>query len=139
MTAVPDIANKYRTGMCDAFALAVNRRTGWPLALWVGHYPDDDGEPGATWSQPAHAVVCEPGTDRWFDVDGWHQGTPETLLFIEAPTAVELVRADVDEVAHAFAVMEGVSESMIEQADQDLTALGLLMSHRASRPRLRKR
>lgn len=105
----------YRQGMGDALALAAHRLTGFPLALWSGtHFDDIEQE---HWSQPAHAVVVDYDRQRWFDVDGWHEGLtpPDNLMFNEKVFGITLDRATPAEVMEVF-TMEGVTEEQIEQA-----------------------
>lgn len=66
----PDTVAAYMEGDCHAFAVALARRTGWPLAALV-----DDGRrytPGSDFPTIAHVVVRSPD-DRLLDVRGRHR------------------------------------------------------------------
>jgi hypothetical protein len=129
------LRQRYRTGMCDVLALAVHQRTGWPLALWSGEFEDDLGEPGETWHQPQHAVVIDPGTGAWFDVDGFHPaGEVPVLHFDQQPLAVSLQPASPQEVAEAFTAQD-TPQDQLDQALLDLQALGWLEQLPARRAR----
>jgi hypothetical protein len=119
----------YRMGYCDAMALALHRKTGLPLGLWAGFYPDEDGDEGDEGAEYAHACVVvtfEPPV--WIDVDGLHRGVPDNLHFDNSITRVELVEASQGDVEAAFSVFDDHLQAASEQAedfiagDAELTA-----------------
>jgi hypothetical protein len=113
----------FRQGFCDAFALALHRRTGWPLALLVGLYPDtdgfldDDGNPEDVIEVPAHAVCLAPGEGLLADVTGIRPLAEVRghLLFDEEPEGVGLVRVEAEAMGEAFTT-EGVAEWQVAAA-----------------------
>ncbi len=120
-----DPSSIYRLGMCDALALAAHRLTGFPLALWSGTHFDDFQQ--EHWSQPVHAVVVDYDRQRWFDVDGWHEGltAPDNLVFNEKVFGITLDPATPTEVMEVFTT-EGVTEEQILQAHDFILSNKLL-------------
>ncbi len=120
------IYQRYRLGMCDALALAVHDHTGWPLALWSGELEDDLDDEEETWVQAVHAVVVDPETGRWFDIDGFHpaEEVPSNLYFESEPISIFLEPSTVEDVTFAFS-MSGVTEDEKIRAWKDLELLGL--------------
>lgn len=120
-----DPSSIYRLGMCDALALAAHRLTQLPLALWSGtHFDDVEQE---HWSEPVHAVVVDYEQQRWFDVDGWHEGLtpPDNLVFDGIVFGITLEPATPAEVMEVFTT-EGVTEEQIEQAQAFILSNNLL-------------
>lgn len=129
-----DWKSSYRSGMCDAMALALHSITHLPLGIIYVVY-DDDGEEAMT---PGHAVVTLPD-GRYLDVDGAHEDLPsadQMVIGIDDIIRVELLPADEEEVRYAFS-MEGVSGHEIKVAtalalkDDDLRPLLLNFDNRS--------
>lgn len=135
-TALEQVRARYRMGMCDVLALAVHQHTGWPLALWSGEFEDDMGEPGDVYTQPQHAVVVDPDSGSWFDIDGLHPAAEQPSLFFDAPPLkILLVPASPEEVAEAFTTQD-IEPAQLQRALSDLESLGLLATLPARRRRL---
>ncbi len=106
--------NIYKMGMCDAMAIALHQKYGYPLGVWRGFFPDEYGEDGEEAYEDAHMCVILPD-GKWVDVDGVHQGTPPNLIFNENIHRIELVKISEDEARYIFS-MDGVTDEQIETA-----------------------
>lgn len=113
-------AEIFRTGLCDAMAVALHRKTKLPLGLWRGYYPDDDGEEGEEAYQDCHAVVVKSfNPPVWIDVDGEHNGEPNCLFTVPV-TRVELEPATEEEVLSAFCIDDSTHEESLKKAEEYL-------------------
>lgn len=106
----------YRTGMCDAFAIALHNITKLPLGAWTGFYYDDFEEEDVT--ETCH-VCCVKSFENleWVDVDGTHRGNPRNCHFNNPIDQVKLLPITVEEAHYVFTT-EGVSEEDIKIAEQ---------------------
>ena len=112
--------SSYRTGMCDAFAIALHNLTKLPLGSWTGFYYDDLEEEYVP--ETCH-VCCVKSFDKleWFDVDGLHQGKPDNCYFVNEIEYIKLLPISVEEAHYIFS-MEGVSEEQIKVAKEYILA-----------------
>lgn len=106
----------YRTGMCDAYAMALHNITKLPLGAWTGFYYDDLEEEYVP--ETCH-VCCVKSFDKleWVDVDGTHQGEPDNCHFVNNIEYMKLVPISVEEAQYIF-TMEGVSEEDVKTAEE---------------------
>jgi len=106
--------SKFRTGMCDAFAIALHKLTNLPLGSWTGFYFDDLEEEYVP--ETCH-VCCVKSFENleWIDVDGLHKGQPDNCHFINKIEYMKLLPITVEEAYNIFS-MEGVSQQEIEIA-----------------------
>jgi hypothetical protein len=106
----------YKRGMCDAFALALHKRTGYPLYVVRGYYWDIWNEDEAY--EDSH-MVAKKGENAYLDVDGLK--TSEELisnsLFMNEITRVDIVPISQEEALYTFTSV-GVSDEDIEEAEQ---------------------
>jgi hypothetical protein len=103
----------YRSGMCDAMALAIHEITKLPLGGWQGSYTNDYDEDE---TELCHiCVVLSFKGKKWMDVDGVHTGVPDNCYFNNSVEKIDLVPLSTEDVKYLY-TMEGVSESDIEQA-----------------------
>jgi hypothetical protein len=111
-----DSKSIYRSGMCDAFAMALHQLTKLPLGAWTGYYYDDFEEDYAT--EISH-ICCVKSFDqiKWIDVDGLHRGHPQNLYFNNKIESIKLVPISEEDARYVY-TMEGVSEMDIKQAKQ---------------------
>ena len=107
----------YRTGMCDAYAIAQHQMTGLPIFLIQGKWWDDEYEEWAT--EPCHLVVKDEESGKYIDVGG--EKTEEELKqdchFMNADKIeeIEFVKVSPEEAREIFTT-EGVSDEEIEDA-----------------------
>jgi len=106
--------NIYKTGMCDAYALAQNQLTGAPMFLVQGKWWDEDYEEWAT--EPCHVVV-KVGENRYLDVDGEkdEEELKQACYFSGPVEEVEIVPTTPREALYLF-TMEGGSDEDVERA-----------------------
>jgi hypothetical protein len=108
--------NKFRTGDCDAFAIALFRLTEKKAPIYVvrGYFTED----GEEFYEDCHMVV-KWGKDQYVDVDGEHtvQELKDRCYFNNPIERIELVKVSEEEARTIFS-MEGVSEAQIERATQ---------------------
>jgi hypothetical protein len=111
-----DSKSIYRSGMCDAFAMALHQLTKLPLGAWTGYYYDDFEEDYAT--EISH-ICCVKSFDQteWIDVDGLHRGRPKNLYFNNKIESIKLVPISEEDARYVY-TMEGVGEMDIKQAKQ---------------------
>lgn len=108
-----DSRSVYRTGMCDAMALALHEITKLPLGIWRGIYIDDFDEEEAY--EDCHmCVVISFKTQKYLDVDGIHTGVPN-CYFSNNVTEVKLMPLTKEEAVETF-TMCGVDSGDIEKA-----------------------
>lgn len=105
---------QYRTGMCDAFAIALHHLTKLPLGAWTGFYYDENEQDYAT--ETCH-VCCVKSFEKleWIDVDGLHRGTPENCYFANKITEIKLLPISAADAAYLYTTT-GVSPEEIQQA-----------------------
>lgn len=108
--------NKYRTGMCDAFALALHNLTNMPLGSWTGFYYDDDEDEYVP--ETCH-VCCVKSFENqeWIDVDGIHKGKPNNCYFVNKIEEIKLLPITPEEAKYIFS-MEGVGQEEIKTAEE---------------------
>jgi hypothetical protein len=106
-------ASLYRSGMCDAFAIALHDLTNYPLAAWGGTYYDDFEEEDVI--EYCHVVVTIPNSNKWIDVDGIHDSPPDNCFFNNDVKKLQLYPISRDEATYIYS-MEGVSENDIDRA-----------------------
>lgn len=116
-----DPLRMFRMGYCDAMAIALHERYGFPLAVWRGFFPDEFGDEEDEAFEDAHMCVVLPG-GRWADVDGVHSGQPDNLAFNEPVERIELVPISREEAEFAI-TPSGVEPETIELAKQHLPEL----------------
>jgi hypothetical protein len=106
------VENVYKSGMCDAFAVALHRKFNWPLAVIRGYYEWDDEE----YFEDAHAVAI-PSRGQVADCVGIRPQSEaiDSCFFSNPITRKELVLVSEKEMMGLF-TMEGVSEADIVQA-----------------------
>jgi hypothetical protein len=111
-----DSKSIYRSGMCDAFAMALHELTKLPLGAWTGYYYDDFEEEDST--EISH-ICCVKSFDQieWIDVDGLHRGKPKNLYFNNKIESIKLVPISEEDARYVY-TMEGVSEIDIKKAKQ---------------------
>jgi hypothetical protein len=103
----------FRTGLCDAMAIALHEITKLPLGVWRGTYIDDYDEEEAYEDCHMCVVVSFP-QHKYLDVDGIHTDMPN-CYFSNQITEVNLVPISRQEAIHTF-TMEGVTVDDIEDA-----------------------
>ncbi|MFY8211833.1 MAG: hypothetical protein ACOVLB_04140 [Candidatus Nanopelagicus sp.] len=108
--------SQYRTGMCDAFAIALHNITQLPLGAWTGFYYDDFEEEDVP--ETCH-VCCVKSfeTLEWIDVDGVHKGIPKNCHFSNPVESIKLLPITREEARYVF-TMEGVTEEEIKTAER---------------------
>lgn len=108
--------NLYRSGMCDALAIAISRRLGLPLGM-IGGETNPGSEDGPKF-QPCHAVaVLDWSMPRWIDVDGLHTGFEGANVFlIGRVDHVRIIEASEEDILRRFSV-SGLTEDDIAAAE----------------------
>jgi len=104
----------YRTGMCDAFALAKHELTGLPIYLVQGKWREDDDY----WAtEPCHMVVSDG--DSFIDVGGrkTEEDLKQNCYFSGPVEEVEIIEITPEEAREIFTV-EGVHDEDIERAKE---------------------
>lgn len=103
----------YRSGMCDAMAIAMHEITQLPLGGWQGTYTNDYDE---NETEFCHVCVVLSFKDKkWMDVDGIHTGVPDNCYFNNTVETIDLVPLSTEDVKYLY-TMVGVSETDVEQA-----------------------
>ncbi len=109
-----DKRSVYRTGMCDAMAIALHELTGLPLAAWRGTFFDEVFDEEST--EDCHiCVVVSFNATKWIDVDGVHTGIPKNCFFNNPVTEVNLVPITKNDAAMTFS-SDGVTPDEVGQA-----------------------
>ena len=105
----------YKRGMCDAYALALHRKTNYPLYVVRGYYWDDWSEEEAY--EDAHMVVKKQD-NVYLDVDGEknYNELISNSMFTNKVEKVDIVPISYNEALYTF-TMEGVSEEDIKEAE----------------------
>jgi hypothetical protein len=105
----------YRSGMCDAYAIAQHELTGDPIFLVQGKWWDDEWEEWAT--EPCHLVTMADGA--YFDVDGkkTEEDLKQSCLFSGPVQEVEIIAISASEAREIFTV-EGVHDEDVERAKE---------------------
>jgi len=101
-----DSRQVFRLGLCDAMAIALHRASHFPLGLWRGFFPDEDGDGDEAYEDCHAVVVISFDPPKWIDVDGVHSGEPDNCHFTNPVTRIELVPASEDEVIEAFSSLD---------------------------------
>ena len=103
----------YKCGFCDAFALALNKKFGYPLYIIRGYWYDKEEEEWV--SEAAHAIV--KSGKKYIDVSGFK--SKEYLInnsFFNNPIEkVKIEPISIEEMKYSFTT-EGVSEEEIKKA-----------------------
>lgn len=103
----------YGHGMCDAYAIALHRKFGYPIAIIQGVRTDKWGEKDY---EPVHAIVLkDPNTG--IDIVGERplKEIIERAGFSHPPEEIQVVRISESEAKETF-TMEGVTEEQIAEA-----------------------
>lgn len=120
-------------GLCDGMAVALHHRTGLPLGLWRGYFPDPDDEDNEMYEDCHAVVVISFDKLKWIDVDGVHVGMPD-CRFTEPVTRVELVPATEDVVWEAFTAFDDTRQESLRRANafinQDQRLLSLINNYK---------
>lgn len=105
----------YRSGMCDAYAIALSRTLNKPIFVVRGLYWDDVLDDMSF--EDAHLVV-KVGNDKFKDVDGIKSSRElkQQSYFTNKIDKVVLKPISEEDAMYSFASMEGVSEKDIEEA-----------------------
>ena len=114
----------YKTGMCDAFALALHKKTKYPLYVVRGYYWDEWN--GDEAYEDVHMVV-KKGNDQYLDVDGQksYKDLINNSLFMNKVTRFEIVPISKEEALYIFTSI-GVSDEDIEEAEQYIELSNLI-------------
>lgn len=111
----------YKRGMCDAFALALHKKTKYPLYVVRGYYWDQWNDEEAY--EDSHMIV-KKGDNQYLDVDGEknYDDLVENSLFANEITKVDIVPISYNEALYTF-TSEGVSDEDIEEAEQYIQSI----------------
>jgi len=111
--------------MCDAFALALYKKTKYPLYVVRGYYWDKWNNEEAY--EDSHMVV-KKGDNQYLDVDGEknYDDLVENSLFANEITKVDIVPISYNEALYTF-TSEGVSDEDIEEAEQYIQSINYVV------------
>jgi len=106
-------SNKFGSGYCAEFALALHEKTGYPIAVILGHYRDEDTD--EEYTEPSHCFVM---IDSQNGIDCYGERSINSMIeesyFSSKPIKITIEQVTPEEAINTFSMEGAIPEALKE-------------------------